>query len=322
MANPEALTARQAFEQRAGVYDRAPFGRVITAMVTPFDNEGGLNLDVAQELAVYLEASGSEGLVVAGTTGEASTLSHSEQIELFRAVRGAVQIPVLAGTGSNNTAEAVELTREVSEKDLADGILVVSPYYNRPPQSGIVKYFQRVFEATKLPGVLYDIPVRTGREVDTDCILRLAATIPNLVAVKDAAGKPKKSERLIREGADHFTVYSGDDSRNLELYSAGAVGAISVASHWAGREIARMFDKVEKKNKVQATQIDTALKESYCFEGSDRTPNPIPAKAMMRMLGINVGYGRSPIELDSPADEQRLEEVARNVYDNMETHSI
>lgn len=311
--------AREAFENRTGVYENAPFGRVVTAMVTPFREDGSLNLDIAQELAHWLQLNGSEGLVLAGTTGEAPTLTHKEQMDLFWAVNDVVDIPILAGTGSNNTEEAVALTREVTEEGFATGLLVVSPYYNKPGQSGIEDYFAQVLEATDLPVVMYDIPGRTGRPIAVDTIRRLASRFDNLAGVKDAAGDPKKSKEFLEIAAsyDDFVVYSGDDSRNLELYRAGAVGAISVASHWAGKEMAAMFDAVDVGDMERAEELDDVLKESYEFETNNDTPNPIPTKAMMReVLGKDVGFGRSPMR-GTDRENTRLELRANEVYEHL-----
>lgn len=300
-------------------YKNARFGRVITAMVTPFDGQGELNLDAAQELASYLESTGSEGLAVAGTTGESPTLNHHEHVELIRAVHDAVSIPVLAGTGSNSTREALELTGQVTNLGCAEGLLVVSPYYNRPSQHGIEDYFQTVAGSTDLPIVMYDIPVRTGREVAAETINRLA-TIENIVGLKDAAGNGVKTTDLLEELPSGFEIYSGDDSRNLELYSQGAAGAISVASHWAAREIIRMFASLNDYDIDEASTIEASLQSSYAFESSEQVPNPHPAKAMMRTLGQDVGRCRSPMVI-SLAEERALEARAQQIYEGL-THAL
>lgn len=328
MAGPEnignSMSSREAFESRSGVYERAPFGRVITAMVTPFREDGSLNLDKAQELAQFLQTNGSEGLVLAGTTGEAPTLKFHEQMSLFRAVREAVDIPILAGTGSNNTEEAVEMSHRVGMHSWADGLLVVSPYYNKPGQSGIKDYFSQVLRATELPVVMYDIPGRTGRPIGIETIARLIGRHYNLAGIKDAAGSEEKSaqfQELVNDSFG-FVLYSGDDSRNLELYRAGAVGAISVASHWAGREMAAMFDAVDADDLERAEAINQALQPSYDFETNDVTPNPIPTKAMMRaVLGIDVGYGRSPMR-GTNEENRQLAIEAGHVYAHLQASSV
>jgi 4-hydroxy-tetrahydrodipicolinate synthase len=286
-------------------------------MVTPFDAAGDLDFKAAGRLAAHLVAHGSEGLVIAGTTGESPTISHDEQRRLFHVVREAVDVPILAGTGSNSTREAVELTEYVTTERVADGCLVVSPYYNRPPQSGIHHYFATVAGATDLPVVMYDIPVRTGRKIEHETMVGLAAEHRNIRGLKDAAGDPEATLRLLQDPRlpDDFVVYSGDDALNLDLATRGAVGAISVASHWAGDVIARMFDALEAKDAGLAEQVHEILGPSYAFETGVDTPNPIPSKAMLRALGLrDVGYCRPPLVLASRDDEDRLEARALEVH--------
>jgi 4-hydroxy-tetrahydrodipicolinate synthase len=286
-------------------------------MVTPFDDAGNLDYAAAGRLAAHLVENGSEGLVIAGTTGESPTISHEEQRRLFHAVREAVDVPILAGTGSNSTREAVELTEYVTKEGVADACLVVSPYYNRPPQSGIHHYFSTIAQATDLPVVMYDIPVRTGRKIDHDTMVSLAVEHRNIRALKDAAGDPEATSRLLADTdlPSDFVVYSGDDALNLDLARRGAVGAISVASHWAGDLLARMFDALEAGDVAQAAVLHGVLGPSYEFETSVETPNPIPTKAMLRTLGLReVGYGRPPMVLASRADDDALEARAREVH--------
>src|SRR5687768_8948515 len=214
----------------------ARFGRVLTAMITPFDHDGALDLDGAAKLASWLVEQGNEGLVVAGTTGESPTLTHEEQIELVRAVCQAVSVPVIAGAGSNDTRAAIELTEQATAAG-ATAILSVTPYYNRPSQAGLIAHYRAIASATHLPVMLYDIPVRTGRKVDTATILELAHDVSNIVAVKDAAGNPAETAALIAGAPAGFEVYSGDDVLTLPLLSVGAVGVVSVAAHWAAAEI-------------------------------------------------------------------------------------
>jgi 4-hydroxy-tetrahydrodipicolinate synthase len=286
-------------------------------MVTPFDAAGQLDLAAAGRLAAHLVEHGSEGLVIAGTTGESPTISHEEQRRLFHAVREAVDVPILAGTGSNSTSEAVELTEYVTKEGVADACLVVSPYYNRPPQSGIHHYFATIAQATDLPVVMYDIPVRTGRKIEHETMVRLANEHRNIRGLKDAAGDPAATERLLQDPRlpSDFVVYSGDDGLNLDLASRGAVGAISVASHWAGDVLARMFDALAAGDTAGAARVHEILGPSYEFETSVDTPNPIPSKAMLRALGLReVGYCRPPLVLESRADEDRLEARALEVH--------
>ena len=300
-----------------GERGRAPWGRVVTAMVTPFDAAGELDLKAAGRLAAHLVEHGSEGLVIAGTTGESPTISHDEQRRLFHAVREAVEVPILAGTGSNNTHEAVELTEYVTKEGVADACLVVAPYYNRPPQSGIHHYFASIAAATDLPIVMYDIPVRTGRKIEHETMVQLATEHRNIRGLKDAAGDPDATLRLIEDPRlpSDFVVYSGDDALNLDLAARGSVGCISVASHWAGDVIARMYDALEARDAALAEQIHEILGPSFEFETGVDTPNPIPTKAMLRALGLReVGYGRSPMVLASREDDDALEARALQVH--------
>ena len=286
----------------------ARFGQVVTAMVTPFDEQGELDLDAAANLAAWLVDNGSDGLVLAGTTGESPVLSDSEEVALTKAVRDAVSVPLLLGTGSNDTDYAVAASRRAEALGV-EGVLVVSPYYNRPPQSGLDHYFRSVAAATDLPVVIYDIPARTGRKINTATMLRLIHEVPNLVALKDAAGNPAETARLLRDAPDGFEVYSGDDALTLPLLSVGAVGVISVASHWVGREMGEMISAFAKGDVAEAVRINQGLIESYEFEGSDDAPNPIPTKAILRVLGLKVGQCRPPMGIAPDWLEPRAREV-------------
>ena len=288
------------------------FGRVITAMVTPFDDRGDLDLDAAAELAHWLVENGSEGLVLAGTTGESPTLTESEELVLFRKVREAVSVPILAGTGSNSTLTAVEQTKRASETGV-DGILQVTPYYNRPSQQGLIDHFTAVANATHLPVVLYDIAVRTGRKIESETILRLAREVPNIVGLKDASGNPAETARLIAEAPADFEVYSGDDSLTLPLLAVGAVGVISVASHWVGRQMGEMIDAFVTGDVAEARRINAGLLDSFAYQSSDDAPNPVPTKALLSVLGLKVGSCRPPM---GPAPDG-LDERARKVLEGL-----
>jgi 4-hydroxy-tetrahydrodipicolinate synthase len=283
------------------------FGRLITAMITPFTPDGALDLDGAVALASWLVEQGNDGLVLAGTTGESPTLTHDEQIVLVEAVSGAVDCHVIAGAGSNDTAAAVELTRRCSAAG-ADAILTVTPYYNRPSQLGLLNHFRSVAEATDLPVMLYDIPPRSGRKIHTDTILRLADEVPNIVAVKDAAGDVAETARLVAASPAGFEVYSGEDSLTLALLAVGVVGAVSVASHWATPETVVMMDAFFSGDVAAATEANRRLIPSWDFESGDLTPNPIPSKAMMKVLGMPGGDCRPPMgpEPADLADRARL----------------
>jgi 4-hydroxy-tetrahydrodipicolinate synthase len=284
------------------------FGAVVTAMVTPFGDDGSLDLAAAASVARWLADHGSDGLVVAGTTGEGPVLTDEEKLELWRAVAEAVTVPVVAGTGSNDTAHSVELTRRAAACGIA-GVLVVAPYYNRPSQAGIEAHFRAVAAASHLPVLIYDIPVRTGRKVAHDVLVRLARDVPTVVGVKDASGSPAGSARLVAEAPDGFDLYSGDDALTLPLLAIGGVGVIGVATHWAGPNMAELIAAYQKGDVARAREVNAQLLASYAFETGDDAPNPVPAKAVMRVLGHPVGQCRLPL---GPAPEG-LEDRARQV---------
>ena len=287
----------------------APFGRVLTAMVTPFHPDGSLDLKGARALAKWLVANGSDGLVVNGTTGESPTLTNEETLQVFAAVREAVDVPLIAGTGSNNTAHAVHQSQVAAELGV-DGLLVVTPYYNRPSQAGLERHFRMVAEATDKPVVLYDIPARSGRKIDSELIVKLAHEVPTIVALKDAAGSPGETARVIAEAPENFAVYSGDDGLTLPLLSVGAVGVIGVATHWAGTMFRDMIEAVDEGDLTLARALHQRLLPSFAFESTLAAPNPVPTKAMMRVLGQPAGPCRSPL---GPCPEG-LEEEARALH--------
>ncbi|MEA3076012.1 MAG: 4-hydroxy-tetrahydrodipicolinate synthase [Actinomycetota bacterium] len=270
------------------------FGSVLTAMVTPFDAEGRLDVDGAATLAKWLvDVQGNDGLVVAGTTGESPVLTDDEKIELWRAVADAVTVPVIAGSTTNDTAHSIEQTKAAEACGVA-GILAVTPYYNRPSQAGLDAHFRAVAGATSLPVVLYDIPIRTGRRIEAATMLRLAREVDNVVAVKDASADPVGSARLLADAPDGFELYSGDDVLTLPLLAIGGVGVISVAAHWCGREIGQMVAAFKAGDVGRARAINASILDAVAFQTSDETPNPVPAKAMLRELGLPAGHCRLP----------------------------
>ena len=291
----------------------ARFGRVLSAMVTPFDDSGALNLAMAATLARHLQDSGHDGLVIAGTTGESPVLTDDERLSLFAAVIEAVDIPVIAGTGTNDTAHSVYLTKQAKALGAA-GVLAVCPYYNRPSQAGIEAHIRAMAGASDLPVMVYDIPVRTGRKIATAVLLRLAREVSNIVALKDAAGNPGETAALISSAPDGFEVYSGDDVMTLPLMAAGIVGTVGVATHWTAPDHQTMFDLWEKGDIVGARAINTRMLESFAFETGDDAPNPIPTKSMMRHLGFAVGQARLPMG-DAPTV---VDERAPQVWANLE----
>jgi 4-hydroxy-tetrahydrodipicolinate synthase len=272
----------------------ARFGEVLTAMVTPFHDDLSVDYDGAAELARWLVDNGNDGLVVAGTTGESPTLTDEEQIQLARVVCEAVDVPVVLGTGSNDTRHGIELTRQAADAG-ATAVLLVTPYYNRPSQAGIEAHFRALAGATPLPVMIYDIPIRTGRRVDTDVLLRLAHEVENVVAVKDALGLPSESARLVAEAPAGFELYSGDDNMTLPLLAVGAVGVVGVATHWAAPEVGEMVRAFKKGDVEHAREINANLLESWSFETGDLNPNPIPTKAMLRTMGLPSGPTRPPM---------------------------
>jgi 4-hydroxy-tetrahydrodipicolinate synthase len=293
----------------------ARFGSVLTAMITPFDDHGALDLDEARRLARWLQDNGNDGLVISGTTGESPVLTDDERLSLFAAVIEAVSIPVIAGTGTNDTAHSVHLTKEATALG-ASGILAVCPYYNRPSQAGIEGHLRAMADASPLPHVVYDIPVRSGRKISTALLLKLAREVPNIVAVKDAAGSPGETAVLIANAPEGFEVYSGDDALTLPLLACGIVGVIGVATHWTGPDHQEMFALWEKGDVVGARAVNARLLESFAFETGDEAPNPIPTKAMMRHMGFAVGQARLPM---GPAPAF-VDERAPQVLANLQTH--
>ena len=288
------------------------FGRVLSAMITPFDDDGELDLDVAAALARHLQSDGHDGLVVAGTTGEAPVLSDEERVSLFAAVIEAVTIPVIAGTGTNDTRHSVHMTKEAAALGAA-GVLAVCPYYNRPSQAGIEGHMRAVAAASDLPVMVYDIPVRSGRKISTATLLKLAREVPNVVALKDAAGNPGETAALISSAPDGFEVYSGDDALTLPLLASGIVGTVGVATHWTADDHQLMFDLWDKGDVVGARLVNSRLLESFAFETGDEAPNPIPTKAMMRHLGFRVGQARLPMGPAPAFVEERAPEVLANL---------
>jgi 4-hydroxy-tetrahydrodipicolinate synthase len=289
------------------------FGRVMTAMITPFDADGAVDLDVAQQLARHLVAEGNEGLVICGTTGESPTLSDDEKLAMFAAVVEAVDVPVIAGTVGYNTAHSIELSRQAAQLGV-HGILTLCPFYSRPSQAGIEAHFRAIAEACDLPQIIYDIPVRTGRKVASDVLIRLAHEVSNIVGVKDAAANPGETAKVIAATPDDFEYYSGDDLLTLPFLAVGAVGTIGVATHWTAPDHVEMFDAWERGDVIAARAVNARMLESFVFETGDLAPNPIPTKAMLRTLGWSVGQGRLPVG-DAP---DWVEPRAREVWTNLE----
>ncbi len=271
-----------------------PFGRLITAMVTPFDRSGAVNYDTAALLANYLVDQGSDSIVLCGTTGESPTLTWEEEYQLFQVVKQAVggRVKILAGTGSNSTREAVEATRKAAALGL-DGSLQVTPYYNKPPQAGLYEHFRSVALACpELPILLYNIPGRTACRLELETLLRLSE-ISNIVGVKDSTGDFNLISELRRRISPEFAIYSGDDFLTLPLMAIGAVGVVSVASHLVGKEIKQTIECISSGNLVEAQAIHQKLMP--LFRALFVTTNPIPIKAALNLLGWDVGGVRLPL---------------------------
>lgn len=270
------------------------FGRVLTAMVTPFDEDGHVNYAVAERLAAYLVSHGTDSIVVCGTTGESPTLTWDEEYELFHVVQRAVsgKAKIVAGTGSNSTREAIAATQKADKLGL-DGSLQVVPYYNKPPQDGLYQHFRAIAEASPdLPMILYNIPGRTGQNLSPETIARLAE-VPSIVAVKEASGNLDQVSQIRRSTSPEFSIYSGDDSLTLPMLAVGAQGVISVASHLVGDDLQQMVRAYEQGQVQTATQIH--LKLFPLFKALFVTTNPIPLKVALRLNGWQVGSTRLPL---------------------------
>jgi 4-hydroxy-tetrahydrodipicolinate synthase len=272
----------------------ARFGAVVTAMVTPFDADGALDLDGAARLARWLVDHGNDALVVAGTTGESAVLTDDERVELFRAVRAAVDVPLIAGSTTNDTAHSVEMTRAATAVGM-DAVLAVVPYYNKPPQSGLELHFRAVAEVTHLPVMLYDVPGRTGRALALDTAVRLATEVDNIVALKDAGGDPARAAALLAEAPEGFEIYSGDEPLNLAFAASGAVGVVGVSSHWTGALQGEMFAAFAAGEVAKAQEINRRLLASFAYMNTDTCVFSQAVKVAMEVLGVPVGACRLPL---------------------------
>jgi len=283
-----------------------PFGRVVTAMVTPFDETGKVNYAIAEKLADYLVEHGSDALVVCGTTGESPTLSWDEEYQLFQVVKNAVgnRAKILAGTGSNSTTEAIAATKEAAKLSL-DGSLQVVPYYNKPPQEGLYAHFKAIAEACPdLPMMLYNIPGRTGQNLLPETVAKLAK-IDNIVAIKEASGSIDQSCQIRCLTDSNFAIYAGDDLLTLPMLTIGGAGIVSVASHLVGEQIQQIVQSFLSGE--VATAIDIHLKLFPLFKVLFCTTNPIPIKAALNLQGWQVGGLRLPL---FEISETQREEVA------------
>ncbi|PAE07660.1 4-hydroxy-tetrahydrodipicolinate synthase [Terribacillus saccharophilus] len=269
------------------------FGKVITAMVTPFDNQGQIDFDATTRLLDYLIENGTNAVVVAGTTGESPTLSHEEKLSLFRHVVKTIdgRIPIIAGTGSNNTQASIELTKEAEEIGV-DAALIVAPYYNKPNQRGLYAHFEAVANSTKLPIMLYNIPGRSVVKIEPETVMELSK-ISNIVSVKDSTGDLSSMTKVIAGTPDDFSLYSGDDDLTLPVAAIGGNGIVSVSSHVVGNEIQAMLQAYDAGNIGEASRIHQQILP--VMQGLFQAPNPTPVKEALNQKGIAVGGVRLPL---------------------------
>ncbi|MCM3237669.1 4-hydroxy-tetrahydrodipicolinate synthase [Heyndrickxia oleronia] len=285
----------------------AHFGRVSTAMVTPFDNKGNIDFQKTSQLIEYLIDNGSDSLVVAGTTGESPTLSTEEKVALFRHVVKTVngRIPVIAGTGSNNTYASIELTKK-AEASGVDAIMIVAPYYNKPNQEGIFQHFKAIAESTTLPVMVYNIPGRSVINIHPETIIRLA-DISNIVAVKEASGDLDAMTHIIANTPDDFELYSGDDGITIPVLSIGGQGIISVASHIIGNEMQEMIHAFLNGSNKEAAKLHQQLLP--IMKGLFTAPSPVPVKTALQLKGLDVGSVRLPLVPLSESERISLTEL-------------
>ncbi|MGI6226936.1 MAG: 4-hydroxy-tetrahydrodipicolinate synthase [Peptococcales bacterium] len=287
------------------------FGRLLTAMVTPFDKNLEVDYRKAQELAEHLISNGNDGVVVAGTTGESPTLSKSEKIKLFQAIKEAVgnKGQVIAGTGSNSTKDSIELTKAAEEIGV-DGVMLVVPYYNKPPQGALYQHFATIAENTSLPILLYNVPGRTSTNMLPDTVFKLSQ-IPNIIAIKEAAGDMDQVSAIKSLVSDEFLIFSGDDSLTLPILSLGGHGIISVAGHVVGKEIKAMID-FYLEGKIQDAQ-KVHQKLFPVFRTMFITTNPIPVKTAVNLIGLDVGELRLPMISATEEQKSKISEVLKAV---------
>jgi 4-hydroxy-tetrahydrodipicolinate synthase len=281
------------------------FGQVLTAMVTPFDQNGEIDFNATRTLVDYLIENGTDGIVVAGTTGESPTLTTEEKVALFKVVVDAVngRVPVIAGTGSNNTRASISLTKQAEEAGV-DGIMLVVPYYNKPSQEGLYQHFKAIAETTPLPIMLYNIPGRCVVNLSVATLIRLAQ-LPNIVAVKEASGNLDAMAETISQAPSDFTLYSGDDGLALPVLAIGGAGVVSVASHIIGNELQAMINLFKKGQVKEAASAHRRLLP--IMKGLFAAPNPAPVKAALNMNGINVGGLRLPLLPLSDEEQSTLQ---------------
>ena len=288
------------------------FGRMIPAMVTPFDENRELDVDKVQALAARLVDGGSDSLIINGTTGESPTVFYPQKIELFRAVVEAVgvRVPVIANVGDNCTADTVDFAREVAELGV-DGFMCVVPYYNKPPQEGIYQHFRTLANAVELPIILYNIPGRCVVNMEAETTLRLARECANVVAVKEASGKLDQVKAIVEGAPEGFAVYSGDDAATFDIMRLGGAGVISTIGNVAPARMKEIVDLCAAGDWEAAAAANEALMP--LMKGLFETSNPILVKEALKLLGFPVGGVRLPLVDATPAQSERLAAIMREV---------
>lgn len=283
------------------------FGQILTAMVTPFDENGEIDFQATKNLINYLIANGTDGLVVSGTTGESPTLTEKEKFHLFQFTVEVVdgRVPVIAGTGSNNTRESIELTK-LAENVGVDGIMLVVPYYNNPSQEGLFQHFKTIAEVTSLPIILYNVPGRSVVNISAETVIRLSK-IPNIVSIKEASGNLDAMAEIITHTSEDFSLYSGDDGLTIPVLSIGGIGVISVASHVLGNEMQTMIGHFKSGNIQEAARDHRRLLPM--MKALFAAPNPSPVKAALNLKGIPVGGVRLPMIPLNDEQQRTLQEV-------------
>ena len=284
-------------------------GRLLTAMVTPFDAEGKVDYQQARNLAGALLDSGSDGLIISGTTGESPTLSHEEKLRLFSEVKSAIanRGVLVAGTGNYNTKETQELTKE-AEKIGVDACLLVVPYYNRPTQQGLFEHFNAIAQATTLPCILYNVPSRTVANLDSTTVIKLSH-IDNIVGVKEASGNLRQAAEIIQGSSNDFLVYSGNDGDTLFILALGGYGVISVASHLVGTQIKNMIEKFLAGETQEAASIHRHLLP--LINALFIIPNPMPVKYALNYVGFPVGKFRLPLVEPDKKSAELIQKIGR-----------
>lgn len=287
------------------------FGQILTAMVTPFDKDGEIDFNAARILINYLIENGTDGLVVCGTTGESPTLTTDEKVMLYQFVVEVVagRIPVIAGTGSNNTRASISLTK-LAEEAGVDGILLVAPYYNKPSQEGLYQHFKAIAESTSLPIMLYNVPGRSIVNISVETVVRLSQ-IHNIVAIKEASGNLDDMAQIISQTPDDFTLYSGDDGLTLPVLAIGGAGVVSVASHIIGNEMQQMINHFKNGALQEAASEHRTL--IPIMKALFAAPSPAPVKAALNMCGIQVGELRLPLISLNEEEKKTLQNVLSSV---------